>query len=110
MGTNYFNHHNRCDTCGRAEVVEHIGKSSIGWRFLFHTEEGLPRSWAEWRERLAKGHIVDEYDQPVTLEEFEALVERKKEGRMAEFDLDPRSSRSAFLDDEGHPFAEYEFS
>lgn len=107
MGTNYFNHHNRCDKCGRAEAVEHIGKASVGWRFLFHTEEGLPRSWAEWKERLSKGHIVDEYDEPVTLEEFEALVERKKGGKNH---VEDYGRDRDFIDPEGHPFSWGEFS
>jgi hypothetical protein len=107
MGTNYYNHHDRCDKCGPAASREHIGKSSFGWRFLFHTEPGLPRSWAEWKERLAKGHIVDEYGEPITLEEFEALVEQKRNSQEPNF---ASGTRGGFIDPEGHPFAEYEFS
>lgn len=78
----------------------------MGWSFSFHTDPGLPRSFAAWKERLKTGEIVDEYGERVTLAEFVALVERKKDGKR-HADLHPEDS---YLDPEGHSFSEGEFS
>ena len=36
MGTNYYIRYNQCDCCGRYNEF-HIGKSSLGWEFTFHS-------------------------------------------------------------------------
>lgn len=110
MGTNYYHHTEEtkaCEKCGHQNPPAHIGKSSFGWRFLFHTDEGLPRSWAEWKERLATGRIVNEYGDTLTLHEFEAMVEAKKSSRshVAEYGR----SGIDFEDPEGHTFSAGEF-
>ena len=114
MGENYYHVRNVCPTCGRGDEREHIGKSSAGWSFSFHTDPDLPRSFAEWRERLKEGEIRDEYGERITLEEFTAMVERKKGGRNHAAECgpqrDPRSRYRDFVDPEGHSFSEGEFS
>lgn len=107
MGTNYYAYKNTCPTCGRSDEQVHIGKSSAGWSFSFHTDLGLPRSWAEWRDRLRDARIEDEYGREVPLAEFEALVESKR-GHRNHATLYPE--RGNYVDPEGHSFSEGEFS
>jgi hypothetical protein len=92
MGANYH--------LKRGDEVEHIGKSSARCRFLFAGSSAL-RSFADWRERLKEGQILDGNDDPVTLEEFERRVEAKKGERILDYD---------WIDAEGHPFMLGEFS
>jgi hypothetical protein len=105
MGTNYYVEPPPCcPTCGHRADIVHIGKSSMGWRFTFrgYPEQGLTSAKA-WFAYLEGKRINDEYDRPVTLDEFKALVERKKSDGVY-------YSERKQLDDEGNPIAFYEFS
>ena len=88
MGTNYYAVENKPSINGGL----HIGKSSIGWRFLFHkvdkyenhiTEEPL-NTFPQWKEFLTEqtenGTIVimDEYNKVVALEKLLNLIEAKQ--------------------------------
>lgn len=112
IGTNYYRIPPRCEHCGRGDEREHVGKSSAGWSFSFHTDLGLPRSFAEWKERLRGEVIENEYGDRVTLEEFTAMVERKQGGRRhaEEYPTSRYPGHPTFLDPEGHSFSEGEFS
>lgn len=108
MGTNYYVEPRPCcPTCGRRDDRVHIGKSSMGWAFVFrgHNEDEREQltTAAQWFAYLEGRDITDEYGRPVTLDEFKAMVERKKHDRVAWSD---RMNRDA----EGHPIAFYEFS
>lgn len=86
MGTNYY-------AVSKEPTVKshiHIGKSSIGWKFLFHrvsawenwvTEEAI-NTYPQWIKFLEDNKdriiIMNEYDETVTLEELKAIVERKQ--------------------------------
>lgn len=88
MGTNYYAVKNRPTT---AEPI-HIGKSSIGWLFLFHTQNDKwndpPVVWntfdqvKEWLyENTVKNNtyvIINEYDEVIEYDEFIELVESKQ--------------------------------
>lgn len=101
MGTNFYLRRDPCPTCGRSDEQEHVGKQSAGWRFQFHGGNGLPESWQAWRGRIKEGLLVDEYGERVSLEEFERLVEARK---------DRKAPDDAEFDAEGHPFYRGEFS
>lgn len=86
MGTNYYLVKNR-PSIGSGL---HIGKSSIGWRFLFHkpsiwdTDKPL-NTFEQWRDYLKettvdkKTHVImNEYDEIVSYEEFIKLVKEKQ--------------------------------
>lgn len=106
MGTNYYHHEEVCDHCGHAKSVTHIGKSSVGWTFIFHGTNEI-RSYQDWLTRLrAGGRIVDEYGRVVPLDEFEKLVAAKKDGSNHAINY-PSGS---WLDQEGHGFSGGEFS
>ena len=89
MSTNYYLVKNRPSINSRL----HIGKSSCGWRFLFHKpslwECGRPlNTFEQWRDFLketteAGTHvIINEYDEIVSYDWLMELIENKqKENR-----------------------------
>ena len=50
MGTNYYLYYNVCECCGRQDSI-HIGKSSCGWRFLFHWHPNI-RNVKEYKDAM----------------------------------------------------------
>ena len=90
MGTNYYLRYDFCTCCSRYSET-HIGKSSGGWKFLFHVypefnsrhhPETVGRwlqtlygykNWSEWEG------VFDEYGEKKTYDDFLLLVERKQE-------------------------------
>jgi len=123
MGTNYYwrqQTHPGCEACGRKPEYDdlHIGKSSAGWTFSFHADEGRGlTSWRAWKEFLIqgeaekRGEIVDEYDVRLTFEEFRSVVEERSHprGLRNHAELHGHVDRS-FLDPEGHSMSPGEFS
>jgi hypothetical protein len=104
MGTNYYvKDEPCCPTCGRASDVYHIGKSSMGWKFLFrgYEEQGLT-SASKWFEYLASRNIVDEYGTEWSLHGFILLVNSKMDGRV-HYDSKKK------IDDQGNYLAAYFF-
>jgi hypothetical protein len=104
IGTNYYAHKD-------GEEPLHIGKASARWRFMFHGPPGGPKSFAEWKALLAEGWTINDSpagwgaDEVLTLEEFVAMVEERKDGRTTEGDFRPD-----WVDEEGNPFLRGEFS
>lgn len=88
MGTNYYAVRNRPTTCDPI----HIGKSSMGWLFLFHDYEDKwndpPVCWHSYNQVKAwlKEHtvdsdeyvILDEYDKIISFDEFFKMVDSKQ--------------------------------
>ena len=98
MGLNYYHVYDVCPHCGR-RMRQHLGKSSVGWAFLFQGSKHI-RTYKDWLRILeAGGRIETELGRQVSLEQFKAIVEAKQDGRTAHR-----------LDDEGHPFIDGEFS
>jgi hypothetical protein len=113
MGTNYYYRPEGTTTCprcgqgGAAKDEEHIGKSSAGWTFSFHGTE-FAGSYAEWLDVLeVGGEIFDEYGRKVSLEDFKAMVEDKKNAPHHHAREYPQGS---WTDPEGHSFSGGEFS
>jgi len=80
MGTNYYAVRTRPTT---AEPI-HIGKSSIGWLFLFQTQI-VWNTWNQVKEWLKANTldkkdyvIIDEYDEIISYHDFVKLVEEKQ--------------------------------
>jgi hypothetical protein len=105
MSTNFYvKEQTCCPTCGKPSDVHHIGKSSLGWRFVFrgYEEHGLVSRNA-WIAHLAGRTIVDEYGKEWSLAEFISLIKSKQDGRV---NYDHRKK----IDKHGYPIAYYEFS
>src|SRR5690348_2560358 len=86
VGTNYYVHTPTCkDACEHCSASEqlHLGKSSIGWRFLFQADPEWPReqAYSLWLERAKSGEIRDEYGDAITLDDLLAFVARKQGDR-----------------------------
>ena len=88
MGTNYFAVSTKPTVCHPI----HIGKSSIGCRFLFHRVDVYDNyfsndplnTFPQWKrfleEQTSNGNIVvmDEYDRIVLLDDFLKMIEIKQ--------------------------------
>jgi hypothetical protein len=102
MGTNYYVPHKPpCPTCGLGSEDLHIGKSSMGWRFMFreYPEHGLT-TWPAWKAFLVGRMIIDEYGQAHTLDALISLIESKQDGQ---------TSSHNRIDDDGFSFSRGEF-
>lgn len=109
MGTNYYLVKNRPSIDSRL----HIGKSSIGWRFLFHkppigeTDKPL-NTFEQWRDYLKettvdkKTHVImNEYDEAVSYDWLMELIENKqKEDRPDMFEYCENVNGYRFSDSE----------
>ena len=114
MGTNYYWIRDRCPTCGRGESL-HIGKSSVGWQFLFQgyrerdwDDTPVIESYTDWLKLLEGGAIQNEYGDSMTLVEFRQFIQDKRaepHNHALEYPGD-----DTWIDDEGHPFSDREFT
>lgn len=83
MGTNYYLCFKPCPTCGHSQEQRHIGKSSAGWRFLFHYVKGTTENVEDWKSiintEIKEGaHIADEDGKTITPEQFWKMVEEQQ--------------------------------
>lgn len=121
MGTNYYVHtpacEKACEHCNASEEL-HLGKSSVGWRFLHQAEPDWPREQAHslWLERAKLGEIRDEYGQTITLDELLTYIDRKQDGQ-THVGIRPElssalyaSMRDADFDSDGYDFCDRDFS
>ena len=113
MGTNFYVAPEKCHCCDHTPKPTHIGKKSAGWSFSFHATKEL-KSWAAWKTFLSNNEIVDELGDPVTLEEFSAMVENTKLDRNhtthCKENHPEHAKESCFLDPEGYSFCTAYFS
>ncbi len=131
MGTNYF-----LITKNEVDENKHIGKSSMGWQFIFR---GYPKEFIfslnDWKTLINEPSnlVINEYgeiiDKATFYQGIEAVTRKemlnaynvlhkvpmnKKERVKFELDKDKEnydsSIRKEWKDDEGYCFFEYEFS
>ena len=76
MGTNYYVRTNECKECNRYDE-QHIGKSSMGWKFLFNPFKETFRKWSNYLKKH-KDSIYNEYGEKVTLKDLIDLVKEKQ--------------------------------
>ena len=112
MGMNYYHRINLCTSCGRYDEM-HIGKSSFGWSFAFH--QGYPngpvviKTYRDWLIVLkVVGDIYNEEGRKISIEEFETMVESKRNAEHNQAIDNP--SPHDWLDPEGYAFCDLEFN
>tara|TARA_R110000782_G_scaffold62247_2_gene128044 strand:- start:174 stop:518 length:345 start_codon:yes stop_codon:yes gene_type:complete len=114
MGTNYYWTEiiSQCECCGNQDTINlHIGKSSLGWKFLFNGT--YYKSWGEWDKVLESvGEITDEYgevwewdDLVLKIEDKQGLISAKAQAIKGDYD-----SNGYWVDPLGYEFAKGEFS
>ena len=82
MGTNYYAVLKKPSVWNR---TIHLGKSSAGWRFLFHETDEI-RTFPQFKQWLAdnvgetKDYVLmDEYEEEVNVDDLIAKIESKQE-------------------------------
>lgn len=109
MGTNYYLKSKPCETCGHCQTELHIGKSSMGWRFLFrsYNYETKINSFDDWLLELNNPNkvIYNEYHEKIELAELLELIEDKRNGKSQ-----AHLAHYFFQDEKGYDFCHNEFS
>ena len=81
MGTNFYVEpkDKECNLCHRPFHEIHLGKSSVGWKFLLQAN-GFKyyKNWLEMKKWLVGKKIVDEYGKVFKRKEFIEWVENKQ--------------------------------
>ena len=76
MGTNFYVKSEPCKCCGRSEEDIHLGKSSVGWKFMLQSNDfNHYVNWLEMKGWLVGKKIENEYGESITLEKFAKWVE-----------------------------------
>lgn len=120
MGTNYYVATNFCEHCKRFDRDKHIGKSSGGWTFSFRgyrADWDMPKieTYEHWLLALQGERICDEYGEEISLADFQAMVESKKNEKFnhtiyCRREHPRHAEQDCWLDPEGHSFDAAEFS
>jgi len=108
MGTNYYAREGICKECGVSKKETHIGKSSYGWTFTFHSTDEI-RSYKEWIEFLSQKEvkIFNEYGDEVSLKDFKKMVSAKTDEKHNHAKEYPEGN---YLDKEGNSMSPGDFS
>lgn len=122
MGTNFYLRMDVCKHCGSERARVHVGKSSVGWAFLFRGYRAWPlddvphpiTSAEEWRRvmkvAIENGALLtDEYGRDVDVNEFWTLAENKREEK-GDNSYQHGSRRSEWYDGDGNRFCDSEFT
>ena len=118
MGTNYYAVRNRPS---QMDPI-HIGKSSMGWMFLFHRQNDswrdIPVTWntynqvKDWLKKYTvddpKYVIINEYDEIISFDDFIKLVESKQNDPICQ--KNPDNFRYDVQNVDGYRFMGGEFS
>lgn len=75
MGTNFYLT-TWCPHCGDVKR-KHLGKSSCGWKFLFHKYKDI-KNYEDFKEIIQTGDICDEYGELWSAEDLIDLIESKQ--------------------------------
>ena len=77
MGTNFYLETDFCPCCGKPKSKIHLGKASMGWKFLFRKSD-LIQNYNDFCKVIERGVIVDEYDVPISEIEMIGLIQQKQ--------------------------------
>ena len=122
MGTNYYLRHEECECCKRHSDL-HIGKSSMGWKFLLHGyryDWDLPakfnlkhlQDFNAWQTLMKQYPIYNEYGDKVDYQDLINLIEEKQgEGRSHVTNPDVGIViAETWVDEDGYEFMDCDFS
>lgn len=73
MGTNYYLHSDFCPCCGKPRKETHLGKLSMGWKFLIHKTNKV-FDYNSLCNFIETGIIKDEYGDEWVAQDFIDLV------------------------------------
>ncbi len=95
----YFLRTNHCDSCNRydSRIIGYDVHGAI-FRFVGYTDKRdvileTVDDWLEWIQK-SNGRIYDELNNPISLNEFKAVINCKKAGGEFRFDGNPRVLRN----------------
>lgn len=77
MGTNYYLHTDFCPCCGKPRKTIHLGKSSFGWKFLFHKTKEI-YDYDSFYKSIKNGVVYDEYGEIWTTDNLIDLIVAKQ--------------------------------
>ena len=77
MGTNYYLKTDFCPCCGQPRKKIHLGKSSYGYKFLFHKSKKIC-NFESFCELLKTGIIENEYGEEIDKDFLLDLIESKQ--------------------------------
>jgi hypothetical protein len=122
MGTNYYVYSDGCENnCGHCSLREkiHLGKFSVGWKFLHHIDpvyvrlHGLRFARPLWEMAASNGQIETEYGTPVSFEEMKADIEECQRGSSHIKWLQENADKALYADNhfewDGYEFSTGEF-
>lgn len=106
MGTNYYLICKQCEKLDAACKPIHIGKSSVGWNFIFRSYEKIT-TIEDWLEILESktNKIVNEYDEIIENNELISIVLKRNNKN-----VDGLEEGRFFLDSKGFSFCKVDFS
>ena len=105
MGTNFYARPKVeiCPRCKRPFEEIHLGKSSVGWRFLLQANGfKFYKNWKEMKKWLKGKRIYDEYGKRIGVKRFIQWVETKQHT------IDPEPVNGDLID--GYKFFDNDFS
>ena len=79
MGTNYYLHKPPCPCCNKGEKI-HLGKSSAGWKFLFHKTKEI-YDFDSFCKVIKTGLIYNEYGEYLFEEDLLNIIFSKLGGK-----------------------------
>lgn len=74
MGTNYYLQTDYCPCCGHPRQKIHLGKTSCGWKFLFHKRKKV-QNYEDFKKFIQNGIIVDEYGNKHTTDDMLDVID-----------------------------------
>ena len=104
MGTNFYLEYAYCEACGKPNKLLHLGKNSMGWKFLIHKSEDIT-NYIELKNKIKQGVIKDEYGRIYSQQEFLEIIESNQKQKHHEY-----HGTFACENIDGYDFQESKFS
>lgn len=82
MGTNYYAKYNKCECCNRYDKL-HLGKSSMGWKFMFKSNTEKYNNFKEFCKFIRRKDVEvwDDYGNKKSAKHLIDLIMSKQDGK-----------------------------